>query len=113
MNIDILSPAYVGEDRIKLSLDPSTDPPRVGQAVAIRVDYSRSEPEGASLPLDFIVQGPSENSYHERVYRRYKPARLAFVPSEAGEHLVLLREQHHNRWFGKLVVVVEGDTREV
>lgn len=113
MDIDTLSPAYVGEDRIKLSLDPASSPVLVGKAVAILVDYSACEPEGTGLPLDLIVQGPSYTSYREKVFRRYRPERVAFVPSEAGEHLVLLREQHHNRWFGSLRVTVVGDEREV
>lgn len=113
MNIDELSPAYVGEDRIKLSVDPNTDPPTVGKVVAIYIDYDACDPEGASLPFDFIVQGPTYTSYIERTYRRRRPVRLAFIPSEVGSHLILLREQRHNRWFGRLVIDVKGDLHEV
>jgi hypothetical protein len=113
MNIDELSPAYVGEDRIRLTLDPNTDPPTVGRVVTVIVDYSACDPQGVNLPIDFIVQGPSATSYRSKVLRRKRPTRLSFIPSESGSHLLLIREQTHNRWFGKLVLTVAGDFREV
>jgi hypothetical protein len=112
VNLDELSPAYVGEDRITLSLDPATDPATVGRPIAILVDYSRCDPEGTALPLDFVVQGPTKASYAEHVYRKTRPDRIIFVPKAAGEHLVVIREQRHNRWFGQLRFTIIGDVRE-
>jgi hypothetical protein len=112
VNLDELSPAYIGEDRIKLSLDPATDPAVVGRPTVILVDYSSCDPEGTALPLDFIVQGPTAVSYFEHVYRRTRPDRIIFVPKAAGVHLVVLREQRHNRWFGRLQFSIVGDLRE-
>jgi len=109
MNIDELSPPTIGEDKIVLVLDASTVAPQVFHAVQINVDYSNTLPEGVALPLDMIVQGPDADSYKERVFRKYKPQTLSFVPLAAGEHLVLLREQAHNRWVGRIVVTVLGD----
>lgn len=109
MNIDDLSPATIGEDKIALTVDPSTDPPTALRAVQINVDYAATEPFGVALPLDMIVQGPTEDSYVERTFRRFKPTTLSFVPLAAGEHLVLLRETAHNRWIGRLRITVVGD----
>lgn len=109
MNIEELSPATIGEDKIALTVDPSTSPPTALKALQINVDYSACEPAGVALPLDMIVQGPTEASYIERTYRRYKPLTLNFIPFEAGVYLVLLREVAHNRWVGRLRVTVAGD----
>lgn len=109
MNIDELSPAYIGEDKIGLSLDVSTTPALAMKAVQVNVDYTDAE-GGVALPLDMIVQGPTEDGYIERTFRRFRPNTLSFVPATAGEHLVLLREQAHNRWVGRLRVTVQGDS---
>lgn len=110
MNIDEFSPATVGEEMIALTLDSSTPTPKVFLIVQVNVDYSDAlDAGGPALPLDFIVQGPSAVSYKENVFRRFLPRTLSFVPIEAGEHLVLLREQAHNRWIGRLRVIVAGD----
>lgn len=108
MNIDELSPATIGEEKITLQLDPGTNA-KVFSVVQVNVDYSPAEPAGVAVPLDFIIQGPSVSSYRERVFRRSRPNTLSFVPIEAGEHLVLLREQAHNRWIGRLIVTIAGD----
>jgi hypothetical protein len=109
MNIDELSPATIGEDKIVLVLDSSTDPATALKAVQVNVDYSATGNAGIALPLDMIVQGPTEESYIERTFRRFKPNTLSFVPIAAGEYLVLLREQAHNRWVGRLRLTVVGD----
>lgn len=109
MNIDQLSPATIGEDKIALSLDASTNPATALRAVQVNVDYSAAGEAGIALPLDLIVQGPTEDGYIERTFRRFKPSTISFVPLAAGEHLVLLREQAHNRWVGRLRINVVGD----
>jgi hypothetical protein len=112
MNLDELSPATIGEEKITLTLDSSTPVPKVFALVQVNVDYSSALPAGIALPLDFIVQGPSQDSYKEKVFRRYLPQSLSFIPIEAGAHLVLLREQAHNRWLGRLIVTVAGDPHQ-
>lgn len=110
MNIDELSPATIGEDKIVLTLDPSTDPATALKAVQVNVDYSKADLDGGiALPLDMIIQGPTEESYIARTFRRFVPRTLSFIPLAAGTHLVLLREQAHNRWVGRLRVTVIGD----
>ena len=108
MNIDDLSPATVGESLIGLSLSPETTTALVGQLIVVVVDYSKC-PGGVILPLDMIIQGPTDVSYVEKVFRKTLPLELAFVPIASGLHLVALREQAHNRWFGSLRIDVKGD----
>lgn len=109
MNIDRLSPATIGEDKIVCKLD-SASLVLVGYTVQVSFDYSKCLPEGASLPLEVIVQGPTEASYLAKMYRSLRPVQFSFIPSEVGEHLVLIREVAHNRWTGQLRIVVAGDT---
>jgi hypothetical protein len=109
MNIDEISPAYIGEDVISLDLSDSTPKPRVGNPVIVTVDYSDSEKYGGTtLPLEVVVQGPTPEFFRSHVYRAFKPHILVFSPETAGEHLVLLRELVHNRFVGTLVVQVMG-----
>ncbi len=112
MKIDDFSPAYIGEDVIVLSLDPSTPEPKVFTSVQIAIDYSGAEPSGVALPLELIIQGPTAASFVEKTYRKTRPASVSFRPLAAGEHLVLLREVAHNRWVGRLRVEVTGDSFE-
>jgi hypothetical protein len=111
MNIDELSPAYVGEERIILKLN-EVSIAQVFNTLQIDVDYADCEPEGVILPLDFIVQGPSEDSYKERVFRRTAPKSISFQPISSGMHMIILREQAHNRWIGRLFIDVAGDPFE-
>ena len=104
--VDQMSPDYVGEDRITLSLDTSTSPARALSPVQINVDYALAEPQGASLPLELIVNGPT---YLRKLFRTVRPPFFVFIPELPGEHLVLLRETGHNRWVGRLLVEVVGD----
>lgn len=108
MNIDRFSPATVGEDKIKLAVHSETIP-KVGFVCEIGIDYSKCLPEGASLPIEVVVQGPSEASYRTRTYRSSKPSQFSFTPREVGEHLVLVRELSHNRWLGTVRLTVAGD----
>jgi hypothetical protein len=112
MNIDTLSPSYVGEDKIVLTLDASTSNPRAFTPVQIDVDYSACAPAGVELPLELIIQGPTPASYREKTYRKFVPKSISFQPIASGEYLVLLREVAHNRWIGKLRIQVTGDPFE-
>src|SRR5512138_3227942 len=96
--LDEICPPYYGEDKIDLSL-ATEGAIRAFSQVLISVDYSRALPEDVMLPLEMIVQGPSQQSYVRRVYSRAKPTTLIFAPKEGGSHLVLLREYGHNKWW--------------
>jgi hypothetical protein len=105
--LDELSPRYIGEDRLTLALVPGAEP-RAFRSVEVTVDYSRAAPEGASLPLELTVKGPTSAGFVRRYFRRARPSALSFVPAEGGVHLVRLREVGHNRWVGLLEVQVSG-----
>lgn len=107
--IDSIAPAYIGEDLIRLQLNESTRKPRVGQPVIVQVDYSASFAHGGvSLPVERIIQGPLASDRKTHIYRRFRPSILTFVPTIPGEHLVLLRELHHNLFVGMLTLQVAG-----
>lgn len=112
MTIDEISPGYIGEDKLQLSLDPTQVHIRTLQSVLVNVDYSQTMPEGVVLPLIFESQGPSPFSYTRKVFYR-QPTSFVWVPQEGGRHMLLLREAAHNRWHGKLKLRVEGETNEV
>ena len=107
--VDELAPAYVGEDRLGLTLSSRTANPAALAPVEVEIDYSRALPEGVMLPLEFTVTGPSPESFRRVIYRRHPPRALSFTPVEGGAHLVRLVECFHNRWLGKLLVDVTGE----
>jgi hypothetical protein len=107
--LDELSPPYLREERIDLTLDESIVTPAAFSSVLVNVDYARTLPEGVMLPLIMEVQGPSAQSYIRREFMRQAPDTLIFTPSEGGPHLVVLREVAHNRWWGRLHLSVEGE----
>lgn len=109
-HIDEIAPTYIGEDRIRLTLDPSTANPRAHQHVLVNVDYSMTLPEGLMLPLEVTVAGPSATSFTRRIERRRAPASVTFLPREGGTYLVRVAELGHNRWWGRIQVTVAGDT---
>lgn len=104
--IDEISPAYVGDDRISLTLDPSSTP-RSLVPIQVNVSYAAAEPEGIELPLELLISG--DNTHVRSVFRQAAPTSVVFVPEGAGPHLVLLRELAHNRYVGRLVIDVAGD----
>lgn len=107
--LDELSPRYVGEDRITLTLSQQTLTPRQFEAVTVLVDASRAQSEGGLvLPLDMIVVDPT-GLPRRRAITRAVPSEVTFFPERGGEHLVMLRERDHNRWHGALRIQVEGD----
>lgn len=109
---DELCPPYFGEDRLDLSL-VTQGAVRAFARLVIAVSYARALPNGTVLPLEMIVQGPSQQSYVRRVFTRARPATLLFAPREGGSHLVLLREFAHNKWWGRLVIDVSGPSLDV
>lgn len=112
--LDMLSPTYVQADRFVLTLHEASDPPLAFRPITINVDYSAADPGGINFPLELLVQpggeqGGSARGYVRRVYRRHAPTTVTFTAPGAGLYFVLLREIHHNRWQGRLVLEVGGD----
>jgi hypothetical protein len=105
--VDDLAPAYMGEDRIRLTL--VTLAPQAFSEVEVEVDYAKTLPEFVTKPLELIVRSPSPENFFYRVFARTVPRTITFIAREGGRHLVLVRESAHNLWHGKLVVDVAGD----
>jgi hypothetical protein len=101
----------MGVDRLGLKVTESSKPLLAGKVVTIDVDYTPTVPDGVQLPLVLQIQPAfgTGRGYVRRVFRRVPPASLAFRPRGAGRYLVLLREQSHNRWQGRLSVDVAGE----
>lgn len=110
MNLDEVSPAYVGEERIALQVDPSTDA-LVGRVVQVDLDYSGCDPEGPSLPLQLTIRPPDSKKAGAvtKTFRDRVPSQISFVPQQAGTHLVMVKELAHNRWIGRLSLEIAGD----
>ncbi len=107
--LDDISPRYYGEDRFRLTLaDPDQRLIAFG-AVLVAVDYAGALPEGIALPLEFTVTAPSSVHSTRKLYRRFAPNELAFVPHEGGSFLVRIGELYHNKWFGTLALEIAGD----
>lgn len=104
-----ISPSYIREKRLDLTLDPSITVVRAFQSVLINVSYTRTLPGGVMLPLVLEIQGSSPESYQRREYTRTAPNSIIFTPREGGPHKVVLREVAHNRWWGVLSLDVAGE----
>lgn len=112
--IDTLSPSYMGEDRIVITLDDATNPPRSDRAIIAHFDYGEAdEAGGVVLPLILEIQPGFGNGdgYVKRVYRTRVPSTYTFRVSSPGDYLIVLRESGHNRWQGQLTFTVVGDKR--
>lgn len=110
--LEEISPSYVREKRIDLTLDETTVKVRAFQQALLNVAYDRALPEGVMLPLVLEIQGSSPQSYQRREYTQVPPTAIIFTPREGGPHLVVLREVAHNRWWGSLNLDVEGELLE-
>ena len=110
--IDELSPSYLREKRISLSLDPSNETPSAFHSIMIAVSYADTFPDGIQLPLIVEIQGPSPKSYEQRVISNVAPTAIIFRPSEGGAHHVTMREAAHNRWWGSILIDVVGELLE-
>ncbi len=110
--LEELSPSYIREQRIDLTLNRATPTPQAFAPVLVDMIYARCAPEGVVLPMLLEVQGPSPASYQRRVFTHAPPNSLVFTPREGGRHLVTLREVAHNRWFGSLRLDVGGELLE-
>ena len=110
--LDTLSPLYMGEDKITIAVNPISKPPTAERPVTLDFDLSRANAAGGLvLPVKLIIQPPSLEGvgYIEKVFSRLVPSSYTFVPREAGEHFILLRESGHNLWQGRLLIQVEGE----
>lgn len=107
--IDEISPRYIGEDRLRLTLSNPDQVLAAFTPVVVAVDYSATLPEGIVLPLELEVLAPSGEQILRKVYRRFRPVELAFTPRAGGAFLVRFAEQYHNQWWGRLVLEIAGD----
>lgn len=108
--VDEISPLEYGEDRFDLELSTATPDPRAFNAVQITVNVDRCLPEGVKLPLEFTVTSQSQQAtFHRQVFRSVVPTVLTFRPAEGGTMLFRLAELYHNKWWGAVVLDVEGD----
>lgn len=107
--LDEVSPSYVGEDRIRLTLTEREQALRAFVPILISVDYSSALPEGIVLPLEIRVTGPRDSVVLRTLHRRFAPSQFAFTPREGGSHLVTVSECFHNLWWGRLVLEITGD----
>lgn len=107
--VDEVSPVTYGQDLIRLALNQNTPTVRAFGACLVDVDYSFALPSGIVLPLEFTVTSSAgAATAQRRTFRRLAPSQISFIPREGGPHLVRLAEAHHNRWFGSLLIDVDG-----
>lgn len=111
--IDLLSPDYVGEEKIKILLRNEATL-RAFLPITVDFDYTDVEINGLIPPLEFIVQptfglgGPS-SGYLYKKFTRSAPSEFTFDVPSAGIYLIVLREAWHNRYWGRLEITVAGD----
>lgn len=111
--IQLLSPEFLGAERITITPDPNTSFNSL-QPITVLFNYDLAEPEGIVLPLQLIVQptigpGGDGSGYTEHLFDEIRPSSYTFRVPGAGQHLIVLREYYHNRWFGRLLIDVQGD----
>lgn len=110
--IDFMSPLYIGEDKVRVTVDPSTDPPTAGKPVTLNFDYTDAdEAGGLVLPLVLTVQPPGVEGvgYVTHTFTRHRPSSYTFTARDAGTYFILLKESAHNRWQGRLLMEVAGE----
>jgi hypothetical protein len=102
--IEASAPSYVGEQLIILQVAPNTNL-LLGQPVLIEANYDAAVARGGvSLPLAYTVTNGVGELEFSRVFTRFKPKTLAFLPNAPGMYNVRLWEIFHNLWFGVLTV---------
>jgi hypothetical protein len=113
MNLAEFAPDYARAQKITLALARPLDRRLPYRPVEITVTLADdAQAAGLVLPIELTVMPPRRKIQRVHVYRRLVPATVIFVPSEGGQHLVRLAEAAHNRWYGSLVVDVEGEPLE-
>jgi hypothetical protein len=106
-----LCPDFCGEQRIALSLADVSVVPSAFRPILIAADYFECAPEGIELPLELLIQAPSQVNCERRIFDTTAPTSITFTPREGGAHGMVLREIGHNRWNGVLRIDVAGTKR--
>lgn len=111
---DRVSPAFVGEDRIGITIDQDSLLAGVlvtNRAITARFDYGATAPEGVTFPIIVELQPGfgDGDSYRRVVFERFVPETFAFKVTDAGKYFILIHERFHNRWQGRIDIEVEGD----
>lgn len=110
--IDEISPEFMGEDRIRLAVDP-TSKLEVNARVSILIDYGSVGPTGVTPPLIATASPAREDGFGaQRQEFERQPSVFTFTARVAGEWLIVVRESAHNRWQGRLLVSVMGEEVE-
>lgn len=117
MPIDVAMPDYLGARALTVALSGDTPRPTQGEPFIVDFGYEDAStqgagqpaPEGVVLPLILQLIAPSGRIVFERVFEDVEPDSADMIADEGGLHLVRIVERYHNRWFGSLVVDVEGD----
>lgn len=109
--LEFLSPPDIGEDKILLSVNPLVLPLLALNTVIIDIDYSQVPGVGVLLPIEVEVQPPLQDGtgYVRRKFTKQAPSSFSFIPLNAGQHLVRVKECCHNLWQGRLLIEVGGD----
>lgn len=111
---DLVSPAFVGDDRIVLEVDQNSflaGNLAVERPITVQFDYSAADPEGVELPMILEIQPEfgDGDAYRRIVFTRFVPPSFTFKVLGAGKYLILLKERFHNLWQGRLSIEVTGD----
>lgn len=110
--LDILSPATIGSEKIGLKVDAGSKL-LANNPITVNIDYSRADVDGGIvLPLIIAlvpVSDPEKTEFVERQFKLTRPDSFTFTVERAGEYLIVARESAHNRWVGRVRLVVEGD----
>jgi len=109
--IDTVSPLEVGEDRIVITLDPTTLAIE-GTPIAVLFDYTDADEDGGVvLPLLVSVQPAFGNGegFQQKTFRLTRPRQFTFLVDKAGQYLITIRESAHNKWQGRLLLDVDGN----
>lgn len=106
--LDEICPPTVGEFKIKIQLATPDIPVVAYTSFEVDLDYSAALPEGVSLPLEVLIQGPETGQVRSKIFRKAKPIGVVLKPFSGGRHFILVRELFHNRWQGQMFVDVQG-----
>ncbi len=111
---DLVSPAFVGDDRITIKVDENSFLAGnlvVQQPITVRFNYDATDPEGVELPIVLEIQPEfgDGDAYRRILFQRFVPPSFTFKVTGAGKYLILIRERFHNQWQGRLSIEVTGD----
>lgn len=118
MDIEVLAPRSVRSQLITLALANPLVTPQAFVAIDISVALSgQALLSGLALPLQLSVTAPSSSingtPVYQHTFRRSIPSLISYRPREGGQHIILLRELTHMRWWGALSLNVAGDPLDV